>query len=86
MFTSFPGGLMNDARKPDCVIDHKDDVDWDNIIANAEADYRTGECSFDSAAYNTHEEALKAMNVVIDQIFEEAINRVGSNVLLDAGS
>jgi hypothetical protein len=77
---------MNDARKWDCVIDHKDDVDWDNIISNAQADYRSGDCVFDSTAYNTLEESLEAMNFVIDRFFEEEMNHVRSHVLLDAGS
>jgi hypothetical protein len=86
MFASFPGGLMHDARKSDCVIDHEDDVDWDNIISNAESDYRSGDCVFDSTAYNTLEEALEAMNLVIDRFFEEEMHNVRSHILLDAGS
>lgn len=76
---------MSDARNPDCIIDHEDDVDWNNIIPNAEVDYASGECIFDSTAYNTLEEALQAMDSVIDRLFEEEMNHVRSHVLLDAG-
>ncbi len=77
---------MNDVRKSACVIDHEDDLDWNNVIASLEADFRSGECAFVSELYGTHDEVLKAMDAVIDRIFEEAMNRVRSNSLLDAGS
>ncbi len=77
---------MNDIGKSDCIIDHEDDVDWNNIIATLEADFRMGGCAFVSEVYDNHEEALKAMDALIDRIFEEAMNRVRSNSLLDAGS
>ena len=77
---------MNDARKWDCIIDDEDDVDWNNIIPTLEADFRSGECAFVSEVYDTHKDALKAMDAVIDRIFEEAMNRVTSKSLLDAGS
>jgi hypothetical protein len=77
---------MNDIEKSDCIIDHEDDVDWNNIITTLEADFRTGGCAFVSEVYDNHEEALKAMDALINRIFEEAMNRVRSNSLLDAGS
>jgi hypothetical protein len=77
---------MNDTGKTDCVIEHEDDVDWDNIAATLEADFRAGECAFVSDDYGAHEAVLNAMNVVVDRIYEEAINRVRSDSLLDAGS
>jgi hypothetical protein len=80
------GGLMNDPGRSGCIIDHEDDVDWDNIIPTLEADFRSGECAFVSEVYDTHEDALKAMNAVIDRIFAEAMNRVRSDSVLDAGS
>src|SRR5438552_6761892 len=83
MFPSLAGTLMNDARKSDCIIDHEDDVDWNNIIPTLEADFRSGECAFVSEIYDTHEDALKAMNAVIDRIFAEATNRVRSDSVLD---
>jgi hypothetical protein len=75
-----------DRRKSDCVIDHEDDVDWNNIIPTLEADLRSGKCAFVSEVYDTHEEALKAMDAVIDRILQEAINRVRPISILDAGS
>jgi hypothetical protein len=86
MFASFAGALMTDARKSDCIIDHEGDVDWNNIIPNLEADFRSGKCSFVSEVHDTHGDALKAMDAVIDRIFEEAMSRVRSKGLLDAGS
>jgi hypothetical protein len=77
---------MNNGGKSGCVIDHEDDIDWNNIIPSLEADLRSGKCAFVSEVYNTDEEALKAMDAMIDRIFQEAINRVRSNSLLDAGS
>jgi hypothetical protein len=86
MFDSFAGALMNDARKSDCIIDHEDAVDWNNIIPTLEADLRSGKCAFVSEEYDTREEALKAMDAMIDLIYQEAVNRVRSNNLLVAGS
>ena len=77
---------MNDARKSDCIIDHEDVVDWNNIIPTLEDDLRSGKCAFVSEGYDTHEEALKAMDAMIDLIYQEAVNRVRSNSLLVAGS
>ena len=76
---------MND-RKSDCIIDHEDGVDWNNIIPTLEDDLRSGKCAFVSEEYDTHEEALKAMDAMIDRIYKEAVNRVRSNSLLVAGS
>ena len=76
---------MND-RKSDCIIDHEDVVDWNNIIPTLEDDLRSGKCAFVSEEYDTHEEALKAMDAMIDLIYQEAVNRVRSNSLLVAGS
>ena len=75
---------MNNCGKSDCVIDHEDDIDWNNIIPTLEADLRSGKCAFVSEMYDTDEEALKAMDAMIDRIFQEAVNRVKSNSLLDA--
>jgi hypothetical protein len=79
------GGLMNDG-KSDCIIDHEDVVDWNTIIPTLEDDLRSGKCAFVSEEYDTHEEALKAMDAMIDLIYQEAVNRVRSNSLLVAGS
>jgi hypothetical protein len=86
MFDSFEGALMNDARKSDCIIDHEDVLDWNNIIPTLEDDLRSGKCAFVSEEYDTPEEALKAMDAMIDLIYQEAVNRVRSNNLLVAGS
>ena len=76
---------MNNGGKSNCVIDHEDDIDWNNILPTLEADLRSGKCAFVSEVYDTDEEALKAMDAMIDRIFQEASNRVRPNSLLDAG-
>jgi len=35
----------------DCIIDHEDDIDWDNIIATTEDDFQAGRYAFNSADY-----------------------------------
>jgi hypothetical protein len=74
------------GRKSDCIIDHEGVVDWNNIIPTLADDLRSGKCAFVSEEYDTHEEALKAMDAMIDLIYQEAVNRVRSNSLLVAGS
>jgi hypothetical protein len=71
-----------DPDDPDiweAIIDHEDDIDWDDIIATTEADDRAGRFAFNSDDYPTWEEAMKAMHALIDQICDEAINRVRSD-------
>ena len=60
----------------DCIIDHEDDIDWDNIIATTEADFRAGRFAFNSDDYPTFEEAMTAMRAWIQRIGGEATNRV----------
>ena len=68
----------------DCIIDHEDDIDWENIAATTEDDFKAGRYSFNSADYPTWEEAMKAMNALIHTIAEEAISHARSNPPLDA--
>lgn len=77
---------QDDPDNRDCAIDHEDDIDWASVVATAEADYEGGEVAFDSASFHTQKEALEAMGVLIDEIFEEAMKRVRTDVLLDARS
>lgn len=77
-----PDGL-DDPDRRNCVINHEDDLDWANVIAIAAADREAGRVSFDSGDYDTHTAALEAVNAWIDKIFEEVVNRVGPNILLD---
>jgi len=64
-----------DPEKRDCVIEHEDDLDWANVIAITAGDYEAGRVVFDAEEYDTHSEALEAVNAWIDKIFEEAVNR-----------
>jgi len=76
-----------DPDDPDtweAIIDHEDDIDWDDIIATTEADDRAGRFAFNSDDYSTWEEAMKAMHALIDQICDEAICRVRSDTSLHA--
>ena len=70
----------------DCIIDHEDDIDWDNIIATTEDDFQAGRYAFNSADYATHEEAMKAMDNFLDSIVEEVKRRVAADSALHAKS
>lgn len=76
----------DDMETWDCIIDHEDDIDWDNIIATTEDDFKAGRYAFNSADYATHEEAMEAMRALIHSIAEKAIKRVRSDSSLDAQS
>lgn len=74
----------DDPETWDCIIDHEDDIDWENIIATTEDDYKAGRYAFNSADYATDEEAMKAMSDLIDAIAERALKRVAADTSLDA--
>ena len=76
----------DDMETWDCIIDHEDDIDWDNIIATTEDDFKAGRYAFNSADYATHEEAMLALRAWIHSIAEEAIKRVRSDTSLHAQS
>jgi hypothetical protein len=61
-----------------------DEIDWDDIIATTEADDRAGRFAFNSDDYPTWEEAVKARRAFVDEIWDEAINRVRSTASLHA--
>ena len=67
-----------------CIIDHEDDIDWENIAATTEDDFKAGRYAFTSEDYATHEEATAAMSAWIDPIFDEVLRRVASNSSLHA--
>ena len=71
-------------KKWDCIIDHEDDIDWENIIATTEDDFKAGRYAFNSADYATHEEAMEAMDAFIDSIAEEVMRRVAADSALHA--
>ena len=76
--------VADNERKWDCIIDHEDDIDWDNIIATTEDDYQAGRYAFNSADYATHEEAMAAMWTLIQSLGETVEGNANSNPALDA--
>ena len=76
----------DDPNTWDCIIDHEDDIDWENIAATTEDDFNAGRYSFNSADYPTWEEAMKAMDALLHSITEEVINGVRTDTPLDAPS
>ena len=74
----------DDPNTWDCIIDHEDDIDWENIAATTEDDFKAGRYAFSSEDYATHEEAMTAMSAWIDSIFDEVLRRVASNSSLHA--
>lgn len=70
----------------DCIIDHEDDIDWENIFDTTEDDFKAGRFAFNSADYATHEDAMRALRDWIHSIAVEAINRVRANASLHAQS
>jgi hypothetical protein len=75
---------MNDVRNPDCVIDHEDDVDWDEVVGAIEEDEDSEELAFNSAEYPTEEEAMHALRAFIHEIFEDVERDAGLDSALDA--
>jgi hypothetical protein len=75
--------LEND-RKWECIIDHEDDIDWDNIAATTEEDFKAGRFAFNGADYPTQEGAMIAMNALIHEIAEQVERDAASNPTLDA--
>lgn len=74
----------DDMETWDCIIDHEDDIDWENIIATTEDDFKAGRYAFNSADYATDEEAMAAMRALIHEITERALKSVASDPSLDA--
>jgi hypothetical protein len=84
---STSNGLVaaDNEKKWECIIDHEDDIDWDNIIATTEDDFKAGRYAFNSADYATHEEAMAAMRALIHSIAKGVVERnAASNPTLDA--
>jgi hypothetical protein len=54
-------------------IEKEYDVDWDEIIATTEDDFRAGRFAFNSADYPSHEAAMEAMRKLIHDIFEKVL-------------
>ena len=67
----------------DCILDHEDAIDWDNLLASTEADDEAGRYAFNSEDYPTHEEAMKALWNWIHSIAEEVRRRVASEASSD---
>ena len=61
--------LDEEARKYD---DNSEGIDWDEILATTEDDFEAGRFAFNSADYPTHEEAMKALDQWMQNIFDEA--------------
>lgn len=70
-----------EARKCD---DASEGIDWDEIIATTQEDWEAGRFSFDSDDYPTDEEAMAAMDRMIDSILEEAVIEAKAARTLDA--
>ena len=64
--------LDEEARKYD---DNSEGIDWDEIIASTEDDFRAGRFAFNSADYPTHEEAMEAFDRWLKKIFDEALGK-----------
>jgi hypothetical protein len=45
--------------------------DWDEILATTEDDFEAGRFAFNSEDYPTHEEAMKALDQWMQNIFDE---------------
>ena len=76
----------DDPNTWDCIIDHEDDIDWENIIATTEEDDKAGRYAFNSADYATWEEAMIALRELINSIAERAIHRATAHTPSDATS
>jgi hypothetical protein len=61
--------LDEEARKYD---DNSEGIDWDEILASTEDDFQAGRFAFNSADYPNHEEAMKAFDQWLKNIFDEA--------------
>lgn len=60
--------LDEEARKYD---DNSEGIDWDEILATTEDDFEAGRFAFNSEDYPTHEEAMKALDQWMQNIFDE---------------
>lgn len=58
----------NEVDNPD---DPADDIDWNEIIATTEADYRKRWFAFNSADCETEEEVTTTLHAWIHSVFEE---------------
>ena len=64
--------LDNEDRQYD---DTSDGIDWDEITATTEPDFRAGRFAFDSRDYPTHEEAMIALDQLTKEWVDEIIQR-----------
>jgi hypothetical protein len=76
--------MTTEDRKWTCIIDHEDDIDWDNIVANAQEDEKSGKLAFNSEDYATDEEAMQAMRAWLHEKFERGKRNAAAEHTLDA--
>lgn len=73
--------LDAEARQYD---DTSDGIDWDEIIATTQDDFLAGRFAFNSADYPSHDEAMRAMQRLMDEILEKVLRETATVLSLDA--
>jgi hypothetical protein len=63
-----------EARQYD---DTSEGIDWDEIIASTQDDFLAGRFAYNSAEYATEEEAMAALDRLVDDVLQKVLRETG---------